>query len=139
MRLSSLLCLPLAVLVQGAPPEIAVPPAEAIRTVTGLAYRVIQPGRGGAQPTPGDFVRVHFTGWGSDGAVFANTRAQGEAPYLGLERVLPGMRESLQAMTVGEQRRVWISEALAFAGAKGRPPTSAWNACCPECGKACKP
>jgi peptidylprolyl isomerase len=121
MRLRRLLCLPAALLLQGAPPDIAVPPAEAVRTPSGLAYRVIRPGQGGRRPLAGDFARVHFTGWGPDGAVFTNTRVQDEAPFVSLERLMPGMRESLLAMTLGEQRRVWIPEALAFAGAKGRP------------------
>ena len=121
MRLPFLFCLPAAILLQGAPPDLVIPPADALRSPSGVAHRVIQAGRGGAPPAPKDFVRVHFTGWDGEGKVFANTRTQDEAPFLGLERLMPGMRESLSNMTVGEQRRVWIPEALAFAGAKGKP------------------
>jgi peptidylprolyl isomerase len=35
--------------------------------------------------------------------------------------VIPGWREGLQLMTPGERRRLWIPEALAHAGAEGRP------------------
>jgi len=119
MRLLPLLLL--SSLLQAAPPELAIPPAEALRSPSGLAHRVIQAGQAGALPSPGDFVRVHFTGWDAEGKAFANTRAQDEAPYLSLEKLMPGMREALLAMSVGEQRRIWIPEALAFAGAKGRP------------------
>ncbi len=124
MRLRTALCLSLAALatlVQGAPPDLLVPPAEALRTPGGVTYRVIQAGRGGTSPGPKDFVRAHLTGWGSDGATFIHTRSLDEAPYLSLERLMPGLRESLQAMVPGEQRRIWVPEALAFAGAKGRP------------------
>ncbi|HJV39154.1 MAG TPA: FKBP-type peptidyl-prolyl cis-trans isomerase [Geothrix sp.] len=110
-----------ALCLHAAPPDLAVPPADALRTPSGVAYRVIQAGKGDARPAPGGFVRVHFTGWGADGATFANTRALDEAPYLGLDRLMPGMREMLLAMMVGEQRRVWLPEAQAFGGAKGRP------------------
>lgn len=121
MFLPSLVCLPAALLLHAAPPDLAVPPAGAVRTASGVAYRVVQAGKGDLRPVPGGFVRAHFTGWGADGAVFANTRALDEAPYLGLDRLMPGMREMLLAMAVGEQRRVWLPEAQAFAGAKGRP------------------
>jgi len=115
------LCLPLAFLIQAAPAGQAPIPAEALRTASGLAYQVIQAGQPGARPGPKDVTLVHFTGWDAEGKPFADTRAQQEAIYLNLERMMPGMRESLLAMTLGERRRVWVPEALAFAGAKGRP------------------
>jgi peptidylprolyl isomerase len=108
-------------LLPAAPPDLVIPPAEALGTPSGLKYRILQAGQGGAQPAPGDFVRVHFSGWDAEGKSFANTRAQDEAPYLSLDKLMPGMREGLLAMRVGEGRRIWIPEALAFAGAKGRP------------------
>jgi peptidylprolyl isomerase len=121
MPLRSILCLPFTVLLQAQPPDLSAPPAEAIRTASGLAYQVIHPGREGAHPAPTAFVRVHFTGWDAEGRAFANTRADGEPLCLSLERIMPGMRESLASMTVDERRRLWIPEPLAFAGAKGRP------------------
>lgn len=123
MPLRPLLCLSLALTAltaAAAPPDLVVPPAEALRTPSGLAYRVLHPGEG-ASPAPGSFVKAHLTGWGADGAAFLNTRSQDAAPYFPLDRVMPGLRESFLAMRPGEQRRVWIPEALAFAGAKGRP------------------
>lgn len=105
-----------------APPDLVIPPADALRTQSGLQYRVTHEGHGGTPPGAKDLVRVHFTGWDAQGKTFANTRTQEEAPYLGLDRVMPGMRESLLSMKVGEQRRIWVPEALAFAGAKGRSP-----------------
>lgn len=113
------LCIPL--LLQAAPPDLVIPSADALRTPSGVAYRVIQKGKGGGSPGPKDFVSVHLMGWDSEGKAFANTRTQDEAPYFSLERMMPGVRESVLAMEVGEQRRVWIPEPLAFAGTKGRP------------------
>lgn len=121
MRFRSLTLLPAALLLQAAPPDLLVPPPEALRAPSGLVHRVTQAGRGGASPGPRDVVRVHFTAWGSDGAAFANTRSLDEAPYLAMARLMPGLRESLLGMTLGEARRVWVPEALAFGGAKGRP------------------
>jgi len=121
MRLRSILCLPFTLLLRAGPPDLPVPPAEAIRTASGLAYQVTHAGREGAHPVPKDFVRVHFTGRDAEGKTFADTRADGEALCLNMERIMPGMRESLLSMTVDERRRLWIPEPLAFAGAKGRP------------------
>ncbi len=128
MRHGLLLCLTSALVAQAPPPAITVlpthvntPPAEAIRTASGLAYQVTHAGQEGAHPGEKGFVLVHFSGWDATGKPFANTRANGEPIYLNLERIMPGMREALQAMTVGEVRRLWIPENLAFAGAKGRP------------------
>jgi len=121
MRLRSILCLSFTMLVRALPPDLPVPPAEAIRTASGLAYQVTLVGRDGAHPAAKDFVRVHFTGWDAEGKTFANTRTDGEGLYLNMERIMPGMRESLVSMTVDERRRLWIPESLAFAGAKGRP------------------
>lgn len=129
MRLGLMLCLTSALVAQAPPPAAPAlqenaPPADAIRTATGLAYQVIHPGQEGAHPGEKGFVLVHFSGWDATGKPFANTRANGEPTYLNLERIMPGMRESLQAMTVAEVRRVWIPENLAFAGAKGKPSGS---------------
>ncbi|NWJ42266.1 MAG: FKBP-type peptidyl-prolyl cis-trans isomerase [Geothrix sp.] len=121
MRLLPLLCLPAALMIQAAPADQGVPPADATRTPSGLAYQVIHAGREGSRPGLKDFVRVHFTGRDAEGKTFADTRADGEALCLSMERIMPGMRESLTTMTIGERRQLWIPEPLAFAGAKGRP------------------
>lgn len=121
MRLRSLICLSFAALLQAANPELAAPPVDAIRTPSGLAYQVTHAGREGAHPGEKQFVRVHFTGWDATGKNFANTRTQGEALFLSMERIMPGMKECLGTMSIEEQRRLWIPENLAFAGVKGRP------------------
>lgn len=121
MRLLPLFCLPAALLIQAASADQGVPPADATRTPSGLAYQVTHAGKEGAHPAPKDFVRVHFIGWDAEGRTFANTRTDAEGLFVSLERIMPGMRESLTTMTIGERRRLWIPEALAFAGAKGRP------------------
>ena len=122
MRLRTLFCsLFLSMLAQAAPAEVSGPPAEALRTASGLAYQVTRAGREGTHSGEKGFVLVHFSGWDATGKAFINTRADGEPIYLNLERIMPGMREALLSMTEGEQRRLWIPENLAFAGAKGRP------------------
>ena len=38
-----------------------------------------------------------------------------------LNRVIPGWSEGVQLMTVGEERRFWIPEHLAYKGRPGAP------------------
>lgn len=109
---------------QPAPPApfaLAAPPPGAEKTSSGLVTQTMVPGRNAVRPGPKDFVTLHYTGWTLDGKVFDNTRAREEPLILPLERLLKGMVEGLQLMTEGEVRRMWIPEALAFAGAQGRP------------------
>ncbi len=104
-----------------APPDVAAPPADAQKTASGLAYKVLQPAEGGSRPGPNDTVTLNYTGWTTDGRAFDSTAARGKPSTLALTRIMKGMSEGVQAMVVGEKRRFWIPENLAFAGMEGRP------------------
>jgi len=101
-----------------APPDVAAPPADAERTPSGLASKVLQPGTGEQKPGPEDIVNVHYTGWTTDGKMFDSSVVRGQPASFPLNRVIPGWTEGLQLMRVGEKRRFWIPEELAY---KGRP------------------
>lgn len=104
-----------------APPDVAAPPADAQRTDSGLASKVLQVGTGSQHPGPADIVQVHYTGWTTDGKMFDSSVARGEPVGLSLDRVIAGWTEGLQLMVVGEKRRLWIPEKLAYQGQPGRP------------------
>lgn len=104
-----------------APPDVAAAPADAERTESGLATKVLQAGSGTEHPGPQDLVQVHYTGWTTDGQMFDSSVVRGEPAGLPLDRVIPGWTEGLQLMVVGEKRRLWIPEELAYAGRPGRP------------------
>jgi hypothetical protein len=53
-----------------APPDVKAPPADASRTASGLASKVIKPGTGTAHPGATSTVTVHYSGWTTDGQVF---------------------------------------------------------------------
>ncbi len=104
-----------------APPDVAAPPANAQRTASGLASRVLQPGQGTDHPGPTDRVTVHYTGWTTDGNMFDSSRRRGQPATFPLNGVIAGWTEGLQLMVPGERRRFWIPEQLAYQGRPGRP------------------
>jgi peptidylprolyl isomerase len=110
-----------------APPDVAAPPADATKTASGLASMVITPGTGTDHPSQNDSVKVDYSGWTTDGKMFDSTVAPlqpGRKPEpitLSLGRVIPGWTEGMQLMVVGEKRRFWIPEDLAYKGRPGAP------------------
>ncbi|HEV7957978.1 MAG TPA: FKBP-type peptidyl-prolyl cis-trans isomerase, partial [Acidimicrobiales bacterium] len=52
------------------PPDVAAAPADAIKTASGIASKVLAPGTGTDHPSQNDSVRVNYTGWTTDGKMF---------------------------------------------------------------------
>ena len=98
------------------PPDVSAPPAAAVKTSSGLASRVITAGTGKAHPGRSDMVTVHYTGWTTDGKMFDSSKTDGNRVTFPLDRVIAGWTEGVQLMVVGETRRLWIPEALAYKG-----------------------
>jgi FKBP-type peptidyl-prolyl cis-trans isomerase len=104
-----------------APPDVAAPPADAVKTPSGLASKVIMPGTGKIHPTKSDRVTVHYTGWTTDGKMFDSSIPRRGPATFPLNRVIAGWTEGLQLMVVGETRRLWIPESLAYRGEQSGP------------------
>jgi peptidylprolyl isomerase len=100
-----------------APPDVAAPPADALRTSSGLASKVLHIGFAQARPSRRSFVTVNYTGWTTDGRMFETNRGI----EFQLDQVIPGWTEGLQLMVVGEKRRFWIPANLAYEGMPDRP------------------
>ncbi len=103
------------------PSDVRAPPADAMTTQSGLASKVLVAGIGTVHPKPSDTVTVHYSGWTTDGAMFDSSVKRGQPAQFGVTEVIPGWTEGLQLMVVGETRRLWIPEALAYRGQSGRP------------------
>jgi peptidylprolyl isomerase len=103
------------------PPDVAAPPDDAVKTGSGLASKVLTPGTGTQHPAADDMVTVHYTGWTTDGKMFDSSVSRGRPSSFPLNRVIAGWGEAVQLMVVGEKRRAWIPEALAYKGQAGRP------------------
>jgi len=104
-----------------APADVAAPPADAQTSASGLAWKVLQTGTGTEHPGPKDKVSVNYTGWTTDGAAFDSSTKRGKPSTFGVGQVIPGWTEGVQLMVVGEKRRFWIPESLAYKGKSGKP------------------
>ena len=104
-----------------APSDVAAPAPDASVTSSGLATKVLEPGAGTRHPGPNSRVRVHYTGWTTDGQMFDSSVARNEPIAFGLNQVIAGWTEGVQLMVEGEKRRLWIPERLAYRGQRGAP------------------
>jgi peptidylprolyl isomerase len=103
------------------PSDVAEAPADAEKTASGLASKVIEAGTGKTHPARTDRVTVDYTGWTTDGKMFDSSVATGKQATFPLDKVIAGWTEGVQLMVAGETRRFWIPESLAYKGKEGRP------------------
>ena len=96
-----------------APDDVAAPPADADKTASGLASKILKPGSGTTHPAKNDLVTVHYSGWTTDGKNFDSSMSSGKPATFPLDKVIPGWTEGVQLMVAGEKRRLWIPEELA--------------------------
>ena len=96
------------------PDDVAAAPADAEKTASGLASKVLKAGTGKETPKAESIVRVHYTGWTTDGKMFDSSVTRGEAAVFPLNRVIKGWTEGVQLMVEGESRRFWIPANLAY-------------------------
>jgi len=104
-----------------APSDVGTPPKDATRTRSGLVTRILGEGTGKEHPGAGDIVSIHYTGWTTDGTMFDSSVARGTPLTVQTDRVIAGFGEAICLMVVGEKRRAWIPEKLAYKGQKDRP------------------
>ena len=101
----------------GAPaPDVAAPPADAAKTKTGLASKVLKPGTGTVHPTATSNVTVHYSLWTPAGKILESSVVTGPPVTFPLNTVIKGWTEGVQLMVTGEKRRFWIPGKLAYDG-----------------------
>jgi FKBP-type peptidyl-prolyl cis-trans isomerase len=104
-----------------APADVAAAPADAVRTSTNLASKVITPGTGTRHPRANSIVTVHYTGWTTSGRMIDSSVVRGQPSTFSLDEVITGWTEGVQLMVEGETRRFWIPARLAYEGTPGKP------------------
>ena len=97
-------------------------------TPSGLTIEDVTVGTG-ATATSGQKVKVHYTGWLTNGTKFDSSKDRGD-PFefpLGAGRVIKGWDEGVQGMKIGGKRKLTIPPGLGY-GARGAgnviPPNS---------------
>lgn len=103
------------------PADVKAAPADAAKTASGLAYKVLTKGKGTKHPAATDRVSVHYSGWTPDGKMFDSSVLRGEPTTFGLKQVIPGWTEGVQLMVEGEKTRFWIPSDLAYGDPPKRP------------------
>ena len=103
------------------PKDVAAAPAAAKSTANGVKYKVLKKGTGTENPTADKTVKVHYTGWTTDGKMFDSSIVRGKPAEFPLKGVIPGWTEGVQVMVIGETTRFWIPEEMAYKGKPNRP------------------
>lgn len=98
-----------------APSDVAAPPKDAKKTNKGVFYKILKPGNG-PKPTAKDRVKVHYTGWQTDGTMFDSSVTKGQPAEFSLEGVIEGWKDGIPMLSVGDKARLWIPEELAYRG-----------------------
>lgn len=107
--------------------------ADGVQTLpSGVQYKVLQAGpQGGERPDGNDLVRFDYEGSLMDGTVFDSSFERGSPAVFTIEEgisgsIIPGMRDALQHMTVGDEWLVYIPPALGYGEGSGGeiPPNS---------------
>ena len=101
---------------------------KATKTASGLQYWDLKKGTG-AVAKAGNTVKVHYTGWLTDGKKFDSSVDRNE-PFsfkLGAGMVIPGWDQGVAGMKVGGKRQLRIPPDLGYgaAGAGGAIPPNA--------------
>ena len=105
-----------------APDDVAAPPEGAIRTASGLAWRLLDEPAGQVErPGPLDMVDVRYTGWTADGELFDTTEVKKKPRRMRVSGAIPGFEEAVQLLSVGESGRFWVPEQLAYPDSQDKP------------------
>jgi peptidylprolyl isomerase len=128
---ASLLLLSLVAYAEAAYADTSVPSkttGKPVTTASGLTYYDLKAGDG-AQPKSGQRLKVHYTGWLTDGKKFDSSVDRGE-PFsfvFGVGQVIKGWDEGVSTMRVGGKRQLRIPPELGYGkrGAAGLIPPDA--------------
>lgn len=89
-----------------------------VTTASGLQYKVLEKGKGGASPTDTDVTLVNYEGKLLNGTTFDKSQQPTPMPVAG---VVPGFGEALKLMHKGEKTRFWLKPSLGYGDKAAGP------------------
>jgi FKBP-type peptidyl-prolyl cis-trans isomerase len=95
------------------PSDLAEPPADAIRTESGLAYKVIRDSDG-ERPGPEDMAIIDLNVWTPEGKLFDSSIMKGEPIHFRLDLTIPAFEELLPQMNKGAKWQIWSPMEMAI-------------------------
>ena len=104
-----------------APADLASPPADALRTPSGIVYRVLKRGPGGPHPTLASTIDIHYSGWTSYGELFDSSVQRDVRAVFPLSQLIQGWQEGVPLMSRGDTFRFWIPGHLAYDNGPAAP------------------
>jgi peptidylprolyl isomerase len=107
------------------PYDLKNPPADAIKTASGLIYKKEVVNESGAVAGKNDTVIIDYTGWTpSTGNTFFTTKTRGQPMPLNLSTTAPGFTEAMQLVHKGEKAMLWVPPQIGYKGQpQGTPET----------------
>jgi FKBP-type peptidyl-prolyl cis-trans isomerase FklB len=92
-----------------------------VTLASGVQYKVLDGGRGDKSPTVDSKVTLQYRGAFLDGTVFDNTEDRGKPVVFPVNQMIPGWRQIITRMHVGDHWQVFIPPEQAY-GIRGEPP-----------------
>jgi FKBP-type peptidyl-prolyl cis-trans isomerase len=97
------------------PVDIKTPPADAIKTASGLVYKKLQTNDAGTAPKRNDTVLINYTGWKpATGETFYTNKSRGTPMPLNLSTTAPGFTEAMQLLKTGEKAMLWVPGSIGY-------------------------
>lgn len=100
--------------VPATPADLMKPPRDSILLPSGLAFQVLEEGTGKDHPAASSRVSMHYSAWTAAGKLFETTLTTGQPGAFPVGSLLPGWREGVLHMVVGEKARLWLPASLAY-------------------------
>lgn len=101
------------------PDNLRLPPANAIRTPSGLRYVILKRGKDGPGPAPESTIEIDYVGWDFQGRMFDSSLPRGAPSRFPLRGLIKGWQEGVLLMRPGDTFRFWIPGNLAYDNAQG--------------------